>query len=225
MFPSTDDPEQPERSSVAMLCEVTHFLLGRIVVAHDIILHVLFLHITPTQHKLTTLSQEQLTRWTDKIFLSALHKHFPAHHIQHIPSSSRHGLANAQAHQVEGRKIEMTSYQSQMSLGHRRKARYLGGVCDDILETINDSAGLADFREPQLFFQAMGTKIQFRTGSSQPTLLGAMEEFESYFDDLFDPGLVQLDRFYVGTGKEVYAEINSLRGQEIHLGEGAQVYS
>lgn len=225
MFHSTDDPEQPERSSPAMLHDVPHFLLGRIVGAHDITLHVLFPHITPAQDKFTALSQKQLTRWIDQIFLPALHKHLPAHYMQHIPSSFRHGLANSKAHQVEGRKIETASYQSQMSLGHHLQAKYLGGVWDDILEMIDNTPSMADFREPQLFFQAIRTKLEFKTGSSQPTLLDAMEEFESYLHDVIDPAFVQFDRFYVDIGKKICAEISSLRGEASHLGEEAQVYS
>ena len=62
IFRSGNDPEQPLRASSAMLRDVPHFLLGRIVGAHDITLHVLFPHIEPTQEKFVSLSREQLTR-------------------------------------------------------------------------------------------------------------------------------------------------------------------
>jgi hypothetical protein len=159
------------------------------------------------------------------VFIPALHKHYPAHYTQHFPASYRHAWTNSKSHQVEGRKIETASYQARMSLGHHLQPQHLDGVWNDILETINSTPGLADFREPQLFFQAIGTKLQFKTGSSHPTLLDAMEEFESYFEDLIDQAFVQLDRFYTDIGKEICAQISLLRRQEAHVGEEAQVYS
>ncbi|KAK3617754.1 hypothetical protein LTR22_026631 [Elasticomyces elasticus] len=224
-FRSGPDPEQPPRASSAMLRDVPHFLLGRIVGAHDITLHVLFPHIEPTQEKFVSLSQEQLTRWTDQVLNPALYKHYPAHYTQHIPASYRYAWANSKSHQVEGRKIETASYQAQMALGHHLQPQHLGAVWNDIVETINTIPGLADFREPQLFFQAIGTKLQFKTDSSHPTLLDAMEMFESYFEDLIDPDFVQLERFYTDIGKEICAPTSLLQRQEAHVGEEAQVYS
>lgn len=225
IFRSSRDPEQAEQASTAMLRDVPHFLLGRIVGAHDITLHVLFPHIEPTQDKFVSLSREQLTRWTDKVLNPALYKYYPAHYTQHLPASYRHAWANSKSHQVEGRKIETASYQSQMSLGHHLQPQRLGAVWNDIIETIDNTPGLADFREPQLFFQAIGTKLQFKTDASCPTLLDAMEAFESYFEDLIDPQFVQLDRFYTDIGKEICARTSLLREQHAHVEEEAQVYS
>ena len=48
VFRSGNDPEQPLRASSAILRDVLHFLLGRIVGAYNITLHVLFPYIEPT---------------------------------------------------------------------------------------------------------------------------------------------------------------------------------
>ena len=69
-----------------------------------------------------------------------------------------------------------------------------------MLDTITNTPGLADFREPQLIVGAKGTKLQFKssTTGSRRSLLDFMDHFESFFHDVFDENFVQLDRFYVG---------------------------
>ena len=226
VFHTSDDPEQPVRSSLAMLRDVPHFLLGRVVGAHDITVHVLFPHMGVAHEKFVSLTKEQMTRWLDQIFLPALHQHYDPHYTQHLPASYRHAFANSKAHQVEGRQIETASYQAQQSIGYHLQPENLSAMWSDMLQTIANIPGLADFREPQLFFSAKGTKLQFKTTRSgaRTRLLHAMEHFESFFEDVFDLTLVQLDRVYVDIGKEMCSQVSLLSTQRAQVGEEPQVY-
>ena len=98
LFHPGQDPEQPVRSSSAMLRDVPHFLLGRVVGAHDTTVHVLFPHMAATQEKFVSLTKEQLSRWMDHVFLPALHQYYDAHYTQHLPASFRHAFDNSKAH-------------------------------------------------------------------------------------------------------------------------------
>jgi hypothetical protein len=104
--------EQDARPSLAMLRDVPHFLLGRIVGANEISLHVLFPHLVLEYDKFVFLQNKQLSRWLNEAFLPAINKYCEAHITQHFPASYEHALANSRAHQVEGRLIETASYQT-----------------------------------------------------------------------------------------------------------------
>ena len=112
VFYTSDDPERPVRSSLAMLRDIPHFLLGRVVRAHDITMHVLFPHMVIASEKFVSLMKEQITHSLDQIFLPALQQYYDPYYTQHLPASYRHTLANSKAHQVEGRQIETASYQA-----------------------------------------------------------------------------------------------------------------
>jgi hypothetical protein len=200
-------------------------LLGRVVGAHDITVHVLFLHLVSAQDKFASLTKDQLSRWLDRIFHPAVYRHCEAHYTQHLPASYRQALANSLAHQVERRQVETASYQAQRSIGYHLQPEYLGQIWAEILETIANTPGLADFRDPQLFFSAKGTKLQFKTSPSRPTMLDAMENFESYLERIVDLDFVHLDRLYVDLGKEICPRVSLLSSQRRHVGDEAQVYS
>lgn len=82
-----------------------------------------------------------------------------------------------------------------------------------MLQTVRDTLGLADFREPQLFFTAKGTKLTFQSPSSRPTLLDVIEHFKCFWDSVIDMDFVDQDRFYVDIGKEICASTSLLPGQ------------
>lgn len=225
VFRATDDPEQPTQSSLEMLRDVPHFLLGRVEGAHDITLHVLFPHMQLQREKFVALGGDQLARWTDQVLLPAIHQSYPAHYTQHLPASYHHALANSKAYQVEGRKIDGAGYRAQLALGHHLQPEYLEQVWSNMLDIIGTTPGLADFREPQLFFGAKGAKLQFKNSSSRPTLLDVMDGFQSYFESVADMDFVDLDRFYVDLGKEICPQVSLLQSEEQHTGDEAQVYS
>ena len=65
LFQDGEDPDEAPRSSLAMLRDVPHFLLGRVVGAHDITVHILFPYLTPVSKKFVSLTKEQHSRWLD----------------------------------------------------------------------------------------------------------------------------------------------------------------
>lgn len=107
---TTDDEGEAFTQSSSMLRDVPHFLLGRVVGAHDITLHVLFPYMATVREKFVSLTGEQLSRWLDRIFNPAIHAYCPAHYTQHVPASYRHALAGSRAHSVESRMINTASY-------------------------------------------------------------------------------------------------------------------
>ena len=224
-FVTGDDPEQAPRAVRAMLRDVPHFLLGRVAGAHDITIHVLFAHLPNPQDKFVSLTKDQLSRWLDRIFYPAVYRHCEAHYTQHLPASFRHAYSNSKARQVEGRKIETASYQAQQSLGHHLQPEYLEPIWTDVLHTIDTVPGLGDFREPQLFFSAKGSKLQFKTSPSRPTLLDAMQHFESYVDDVFDHHFVDWERTYVDLAFEICPGVGHLATDDLHVDEEPQVLS
>lgn len=223
-FHDSGDPDQPARSSMAMLRDVPHFMLGRVEGYHDITIHILFPHLTAGGEKFVSLTKEQHTRWLDRIFLPAVGEYFQAHYTQHLPGNFDHAYANSKAHQVEGRQVETASYGAQHSIGHHLQPEDLDHIWNEILTTIRDTPGMADFCEPQLFFSAKGTKLRFKTRPSRPTLLDAMRFFQATFEDVIDPAFLQLDRFYIDIGKEICPEVSLLASQVPQFGEEPQVY-
>ena len=198
----------PERSVLTMIRNVPHFLLGTIVGAPNISMHILFPHLPTSREEFTSLTKEQHTRWLDQVFHPAVYAFCGAHYTQHIPSSYQHALANSTAHRIEGRQIETGSYRAQQALGYHLQPEYLHDIWQHILQKLAHTPGLADFREPQLFLSAKGTKLQFKTTPSQPTVLDALQNFELYFQQVLDNHFVQHDRFYVDIGKEICPNVS-----------------
>ena len=225
IYEQLDDPEQAPQASLAMLKDVPHFLLGRVVGAENITVHILFPHLALTQEKFVSLTREQTSRWLDLIFHPTIYRACRAHYTQHLPASHRHALANSKSHQVEGRQIRTASYEGQQSISHILQPAYLEQIWTDVLNTIHHTPGLMDFREPQLFFSAKGTKLLFKTNPLRPTLLEAMESFQSYLERVIDMDLIFEDRFYVDLGKEICPYLGLCPTQQHHLEDQAQIYS
>lgn len=224
LYHTDEDPEQPARRILAMLRDVPHFYLGRVEGAHDVTVHVLFPHLATAQQKFVSLTKEQLTRWLDRVLLPAVHRFYDADYTQHLPGNFDHAHANSRAHQVEARQIETASYGAQQTIGYHLQPEHLGPIWSDIVDTVNGTPGLTDFREPQLFFSAKGTKLYFKTRGSRPTLVDIMEFFQTFFEDVMDPASVQLDRFYVDVGKEICSRAHLLSHQSLRFDDEPQVY-
>jgi len=155
-----------------------------------------FPHLVQAQDRFVCLTKGQLSRWLDQIFHPVVYRYYDAHYTQHLSASYRHALANSKAHQVE----EMARHQAQQSIGYHLQSEYLSQIWTEI---ITNTPGVADFNDPQLFFSAEGTNLQFKTSPFRPTMLEAMENFESYFKRIVDVDFVYLDRLYVDLGKEI----------------------
>lgn len=112
------------RSSFDMLRDVPHFILGRLIGAENVTLHVFLPHLDVSQGT-SILNTAQLTRWNDSVLHPAIYKHLPAHFTQHLPAGYQHALANSRARQIEARKIKTASYQSQQSISYCLPPQYL----------------------------------------------------------------------------------------------------
>ena len=111
--------------------------------AHDITVFILFPHIPVLGDKFKSLTEEQLARWADQIYLPALHKFYNAHYTQHIPASFRTASGNSKAHSVETRQVQGQSYNSKRAIGYHLQPEYLVDVWNEILTRIADVPGLA----------------------------------------------------------------------------------
>lgn len=225
MFVPNVDPGRPDHSRLAMLQRIPHFMLGRIEGAHDITVFVLFPHIPVLGDKFKSFTEEQLSRWADRIYLPALHKFYKAHYTQHIPASFRTASGNSKAHSVEIRQVKGQSYNSKRAIGYHLQPEYLDQVWEEILATIANVPGLADFRDPQIFFSSKGTKLQFKTSETRPSLSDAMQYFQSFLEDCLDLEFVETDRLYVDIGKEICPQTSLIGEGERQLDEEPQVYA
>jgi hypothetical protein len=225
MYAPNEDPGRPDHSRLAMLQRIPHFMLGRIEGAHDITIFVLFPHIPVLGDKFKSLSEAQLSRWADQIYLPALHKFYRAHYTQHVPASFRTASGDSKAHSVETRQVQGQSYNSKRAIGYHLQPEYLDDVWGEILTTIANVPGLADFRDPQIFFSSKGTKLQFKTSDVRPQLGDAMDYFQSFLEDCLDLDFVETDRLYVDVGKEICPRTSLIGDQERHLDDEPQVYA
>lgn len=225
MFTQNENPGRSDYSNLAILQRIPHFMLGRIEGAHDITVFILFPHIPVLGDKFKSLTEEQLARWADQIYLPALHKFYNAHYTQHIPASFRTASGNSKAHSVETRQVQGQSYNSKRAIGYHLQPEYLDDVWSEILTRIADVPGLAYFRDPQIFFSSKGTKLQFKTSDLRPHLGDAIEHFQSYLEDCLDLSFVETDRLYVDIGKEIYPQTSLIGDQESHLDDEPQVYA
>ena len=225
MFRQGQDPEQAPRPFRAMIRDVPHFLLGRVEGSHDVTIHVLFPHLRTGHDKFVSLTDEQYTRWFDRIFHPAVHRHYAAHYTQHLPASFRHAFANSKAHQVEARQIETASYQAQLALGYHLQPQHLGAIWADVCAASATTPGLRDFRDPQLFLSAKDTKLRFKSTADQPSLLDVMDRFEAYLGGILDLDQIDEDRFFVDVAKEICPGVSLLAGQTPQVDEQPQVYS
>ena len=226
-FSSYPGDDEVTWTSKKMLRDVPHCLLGRVSSAHNMTVHVLFPHlqIGGTKDRFVSMTEEQLARWTDEVFHPALWKVLPAHYTQHLPPTYRVALANSKANQVEARKVDSSSYQARQAIAYHLQSGYLHEIWEAVLETVNHTPGLADFREPQLFFTAKGTKLSFQNLSVRPTLLDVMESLESYLEAVLEMRHIDHDRLYVDLGKEICPDTSLLPSQRRPVGQEAQVYS
>ena len=217
-------PASPPRPALSMLKDIPHFHFGRVEGGNHIALYILFPHLDNNDRTFTALSKPQYSRWMDQIFHPAVYHVCEAHVTQHLSTSYERALATSRARQVEGRRLESASYQAQQALVYYLKPEYLASIWDRILEIINTTPGLHDFRAPQLFFAAKGTKLQFKSTPSKPTLLDVQQHFDDYLNGVLDLDHVDLERLYIDIGKETCPRVSQLRHQPLATDDEAQVY-
>ena len=187
-----EDEERPVHTSHSLLRDVPHLVLGRVSGAENIAVYVFFPHLEVALGT-SILNNEQLIRWTDEILHPAIYKHCPAHFTQHLPAGYQHTLANSKANQVEARKIQSQSYQSQQAISYLLSAHHLDRIWRDVQDTILRTSGVYDFREAQIYLSAKGTKLQFKPAQTASNLLDAIENFHEYAAQALNMEYARLD--------------------------------
>jgi hypothetical protein len=224
IYETNDNPDHPLRLRTAMLKDVPHFHMGRVEGGANISLFILFPHLPVAHTKFIGLTNEQHSRWLDQVFHPAVYQQYDAHYTQHLPASHRHALVNSKARQVEDRQNENAGYQNQLYLSYFLQPESLHSIWEKILHTTTHTPGVQDFRNPQLFFSAKGTKLQFKTTPSRPTMLDTIDNFQAYFERIIDLEYVFLNRFYVDLGKEICPSVGLLPDAQGTIDDEAQVY-
>jgi hypothetical protein len=223
---SSSNGGQSASPSFNMLRDVPHLFLGRLVGAENVVVHVFFPHLE-VHPGTSILNASQLSRWNDKILEPAIYDHFPAHFTQHLSAGYQHALANSRARQVEARKIETASYESQQAITYFLPPEHLHGIWMTVQHKIACSPGLWDFRDAQLYISAKGTKLQFKTDLSlaDSSLNNTLSNFQVYLDGILDLKHLSLDRFFVDIGKEICPPSSSVSSTIENVAVEPQVYS
>ena len=216
---------QQQRPHAALLRDIPHFQIGRLVGAEEITLYVMFPHLYQDKKRFESLTERQLERFFNEVFNPAVYKNYESHYTQHLSNTYGHSVSNSKARQVEGRTMETASYQSKQNLTYTLQPDYLDDVWIDVLDTIEANPGLHDFREPSLFFAAKNLKLRFKGTAQRPTMLHVMDDFEQFLHDAVNMHFVYQERFYVDLGKESCCRVGATPSQSLGFNDEAQVYS
>ncbi|KAF5660631.1 hypothetical protein FDENT_13689 [Fusarium denticulatum] len=205
------DPDRP-RLIPSRLRDVPHFVFARLEGADFITFHLFFPHL-PCSRDFNRLTDEQLSRWFDKIFYPAVRQVYDADRLQHLPASYRHALATCRAPRVENRLVETPTYQAQLQMSYFLSPQGLQQLWDYVLAA-TCQPGLQDFRNPELFFQAKNTKLLFKCPDAPHDLLAVMNSFECKLRRILDLSHICSDRLYIDVGKETCPMHNSVPSPE-----------
>ncbi|KAL6405843.1 uncharacterized protein AUP68_10982 [Ilyonectria robusta] len=193
------DIERP-RLLPSRLKDVPHFTFAKVEGADFITLHLFFPHL-PCRRDFYRLTDEQFSRWFDDIFYPAVRQVYGVDRLQHLPASYRHALATCRAPQVEDRLLETPSYRTQLQMSYFLPPHGLNQLWDHVLTAVRQP-GLQDFRDPELFIEAKGTKLLFKYPDAPSDLLAVMENFDYKLHRVLDFSCICSDRLYVDVGKE-----------------------
>ncbi|KAH7190544.1 hypothetical protein DER44DRAFT_851604 [Fusarium oxysporum] len=195
------DPD-PERSRLipSRLKDVPHFIFARAEGADFITFHLFFPHL-PCSHDFNRLTDEQLSRWFDVIFYPAVRQVYSVDRLQHLPASYRHALATGRAPKVEDRLLETPSYRTQLRMAYFLPPQGLQQLWGRILAAVLQP-GLQDFRDPELFVEAKGTKLLFKYPDAPSDLLAVRENFDCKLHHVLDFSHICSDRLYVDVSNE-----------------------
>ncbi|RKK90774.1 hypothetical protein BFJ68_g16369 [Fusarium oxysporum] len=205
------DPDRP-RLIPSRLRDVPHFIFARAEGADFITFHLFFPHL-PCSRDFNRLTDEQLSRWFDNIFYPAVRQVYDVDRLQHLPASYRHALATCRAPQVENRLLETSSYQAQLQMSYFLPPQGLQQLWDHVLAAVCQP-GLQDFRDPELFIQAKGTKLLFEYPDAPSDLLAVMSRFDCKLHRVLDFSHICSDRLYIDVGKETCPMPNGVPSSE-----------
>ncbi|KAH7117174.1 hypothetical protein B0J13DRAFT_613250 [Dactylonectria estremocensis] len=205
------DPERP-RLIPSRLKDVPHFIFARAEGADFITFHLFFPHL-PCSRDFNRLTDEQLSRWFDDIFYPAVRQVYDVDRLQHLPASYRHALATCRAPKVEDRLLETLTYRTQLQMTYFLPPQGLQQLWDHVLAAVCQP-GLQDFRDPELFMEAKGTKLLFKYPDAPFDLLAVMNNFDCKLHRVLDFSYICSDRLYIDVGKETCPMHNGVPSPE-----------
>ncbi|RKK90846.1 hypothetical protein BFJ68_g16350 [Fusarium oxysporum] len=205
------DPERP-RLIPSRLKDVPHFIFARAEGADFITFHLSFPHL-PCSRDFNRLTDEQLSRWFDDIFYPAVRQVYDVDRLQHLPASYRHALATCRAPQVENRLFEAPSRQAQLRMSYFLPPQGMQQLWDHVLTAVCQP-GYQDFRDPELYMEAKGTKLFFKYPDAPSDLLAVMNSFDCKLHRILDFSHMRSDRLYIDVGKETCPMPNGVSSPE-----------
>ncbi|RKK66775.1 hypothetical protein BFJ69_g15098 [Fusarium oxysporum] len=167
------DPERP-RLIPSRLKDVPHFIFARAEGADFITFHLFFPHLPCSRD---------------------------FNRLQHLPASYRHALATCRAPQVENRLFEAPSRQAQLRMSYFLPPQGMRQLWDHVLTAVCQP-GYQDFRDPELYMEAKGTKLFFKYPDAPSDLLEVMNSFDCKLHRILDFSHMRSDRLYIDVGKE-----------------------
>lgn len=211
--PNHDDALGPRSVIKTQLCQVPHFMLGRVAGSEETSVFILFPNIVPEHREFYGLTHEQHRRWMDRIFMPSIMETYPAHYTQHLPSSYDQAFYSSYAAQTELRTAYTESYQAQQGLNYFLSPEHLAEVWNKIEQKIETESGCFMFSDAQIFFSAKGTKLRYKSKLTRPTLQNKLDDFITIFLQLFDLDFIYKNRLYIDIGKEICPQASAVQYQ------------
>ncbi|KAJ4078456.1 hypothetical protein NW760_015165 [Fusarium oxysporum] len=211
MEPRNPDSERP-RLIPSRLKDVPHFIFARAEGADFITFHLFFPHL-PCSRDFNRLTDEQLSRWFDDIFYPAVRQTYDVDRLQHLPASYRHALATCRAPQVENRLFETPSCQTQLRMSYFLPPQGLQQLWDHVLAAVCQPR-YQDFRDPELYMEAKGTKVLFKYPDAPSDLLAVMNSFDCKLHHILDFSHMHIDQLYIDVDKKTYPMPNGVSSPE-----------
>jgi hypothetical protein len=186
------------------LRDIPHLYLGSIPGIHDCALYILFPRLWREDQSFTSLTQAQMTRFTDEVMWECLEEHVPPDVLHHLPADYR-----MSQHKATARHKETRTGQSESGYAQNRtyflQPQYLQAVWLALLQRVSDPGGhLQDFADPILFVTSKGHKLQFKAGAGE-SLHTMLSRYMDRITDMFDLQYIPNPDFFSDFASEVCA--------------------
>ncbi|MBE7180211.1 MAG: hypothetical protein INR71_03215 [Terriglobus roseus] len=183
------EQEAPVRSRQVMIRDAPHLHIGYINGYPEASVYIIFPHLEYEGEQFEALTLEQQRRWTDRVFLQAIHRRLGSNFTQHLPANFDCAYNNARA-SVENRRRKEGHYQRHIGPGYFIHHEELAGIWGDVVRTLENEPGLDDFRGAYIFINAKGTKLHHRSQEGGQAMRDVLEAFTVFIERILDTGHV-----------------------------------
>ena len=205
--------------------DTPHLYLGSVGSVKELGIYVLFPRLHQKGDRFVSLTDKQLSRWTDGILLKAIHRVMDANYVQHLPPSYAHACLQSTAKQTEARTHVTGSYQARQLQTHFLPPQQLGRIWNRVVEIVSTTSGFSDFADAQLFLSAKGIKLQFKPEQGiKSTIHDCLGRFKTFVNSILNEDYLDLADCYIDVGKETCASAHSLARQSLPTDIEPQVY-